>query len=190
MLVDSVASRHQFDYSILGSSKNERAQKVLENPETKALQPVGPASFVLHGASPDASEKLIGAWASNDGISISIFRPADFDPEHPVYRAKVWDATGNITERAIDISKVDPQNADKVEMFAYSSHLSDTGQCSDAQTRFLMASDTVAAKGEDGLALDHKINWQAAVAEFMERQRAAGSRENYLASEEFLSFLS
>ena len=47
------------------------------------------------------------------------FSSKDFDPAHPVYKVKVWDADGNVTERMVDISKVDPGNCDTVDMYAY-----------------------------------------------------------------------
>lgn len=192
MLVDSVSSRYQFDPSLFGVQRKEKAQKDIEIPQTEAVNSTSTPTFVLHSTSPDASEKLVSAWASNDGNSISIFRPADFDPEHPIYRAKIWDASGNVTEREIDITQINPQSSDKVEMFAYSSHLADTGQCSNAQLRFMMACDTAAANAnnEGGLALTQKIDWKAAVAELMERQREVGNMESYLACEDFLSYLS
>lgn len=195
MFVDGISSGYQFAPSVFGVRRNEKTQNAIEIPQAEAPQAVASPAFVLHGSSPDASEKLVGAWASNDGNSISIFRPADFDPEHPVYRAKIWDAAGNVTEREIDISHINPQSSDKVEMFAYSSHLSDTGQCSDAQLRFMMACETAAANAanensDEGLSLSQKVNWRETVAAFMKRQREVGNMESYLASENFLSFLS
>ncbi len=36
-----------------------------------------------------------------------------------VYKVKVWDKAGNVTEQMLDVSKVNPENCKTVEMYAY-----------------------------------------------------------------------
>ena len=88
---------------------------------------------VLHGSESAEDGKVVTAWACvTENTSMTVYQPADFDPAHPIYKVKVWDANGNVTERMVDISKVDPSNCDTIDMYAYSAYLSKSGKCPDA----------------------------------------------------------
>ncbi len=62
------------------------------------------------------------------GSSYSVYKTPDFDPENPVYKVKIWDKSGNVTERMVDVSKVDPKNCDTMEMYAYTADLKESGK--------------------------------------------------------------
>ncbi len=51
----------------------------------------------------------------------------------------------------MDISKVDPNSNDYLDMFAYSSHLTDSGECPGAQEDFAMAINGISTGGLIGL---------------------------------------
>jgi len=62
-------------------------------------------TFELH-ISNDKDGKSIGSMCGAD-YSLTVYQPKDFDPANPVYKVKVWDKDGNVTERMVDVSKVD-----------------------------------------------------------------------------------
>lgn len=52
--------------------------------------------FVIH-TSNEEDGIAIGSSTNRNG-SVAVYKPNDFDPENPVYKVKVWDAAGNVTE--------------------------------------------------------------------------------------------
>ena len=69
-----------------------------------------------------------------------------------------------MTERLVDISKVDPNNCDEIEMFAYSSHLTASGKCPTAQKSFMGAKSNHDSEKGGGNLFD-KENWMDIVKE-------------------------
>ena len=41
---------------------------------------------------------------------------------------KIWDESGNVTERIVDVSKVEPKNCDTAEIYAYTANLKESGK--------------------------------------------------------------
>ena len=75
------------------------------------------------------SEKPVFRWLySANGSTGEVYKAQDYTLEHPVYRIKSWDATGNLTEHVIDVSQVDPKNCNTYEMYAYAANLKETGK--------------------------------------------------------------
>lgn len=74
----------------------------------------GNTGITLH-ISNEEDGQSIGAMADHDS-SVTVYKTKDFDPANPVYKVKIWDAAGNVTERMVDISKVDPKNCDEIDM--------------------------------------------------------------------------
>ena len=146
------------------------------------------SGFVLH-ISNEEDGKAIGAMCGAD-YSVTVYKPKDFDAENPVYKVKIWDKDGNATERMVDISKIDPKNSDFIDMFAYSSHLSATGECPSAQSSFMSS-----AANQHGLDertykdLFKENNWVNTLADAMQTQYAAGNFEGYLNYKPFWDFL-
>ena len=96
--------------------------------------------IILHGEESAEDGKVVAAWACVTGnTSMTVYQPHDFDPAHPVYKVKVWDSHGNMTERMVDISEVDPADCDTIDMYAYSAWLSKSGKCPDALQKFMSA---------------------------------------------------
>lgn len=46
--------------------------------------------------------------------SLTVYQPNDFDPANPVYKVKAWDKDENVTERMVDVSKIDKKNSDYI----------------------------------------------------------------------------
>lgn len=68
------------------------------------------ATATLHGADEGSGDITVFSGAEIvSGSSYSVYKTQDFDPENPVYKVKIWDKLGNVTERMVDVSKVDPK---------------------------------------------------------------------------------
>ena len=113
--------------------------------------------ITLYISNPEDGE-AIGSMGDHDS-SVTVYKTKDFDPANPVYKVKAWDAAGNVTERMVDISKVDPNNCDEIEMFAYSSHLTASGKCPAAQKAFMGRSPTMTAKRVAAVCLIRETGW-------------------------------
>ncbi len=147
---------------------------------------------VLHGTDTEEGDEAVTAWANVvTGTSMTVYRPKGFDPENPVYKVKMWDESGKETECMVDISKVDPSNCNVAQMYAYSAHLSSTGEYPGALERFIMAQahqrDSVA--NYSAASLFDKTNWLKVIKEVMQMQYTAGNLKGYLEYKGFLSFL-
>ncbi len=149
-------------------------------------------NVVLHGTDTEEGDEAVTAWANVvTGTSMTVYRPQGFDPANPVYKVKMWDESGKETEYMVDISKVDPSNCNVAEMYAYSAHLSSTGEYPGALERFIMAQahqrDSVA--NYSAANLFDKTNWLKVIKEVMQMQYNAGNLQGYLEYKGFLSFL-
>lgn len=149
-------------------------------------------NVVLHGTDTETGDEAVTAWANVvTGTSMTVYRPQGFDPEHPVYKVKMWDESGKETEYMVDISKVDPSNCNVAEMYAYSAHLSSSGEYPGALERFIMAQahqrDSVA--NYSAANLFDKTNWLKVIKEVMQMQYDAGNLQGYLEYKGFLNFL-
>ena len=136
--------------------------------------------------------KVVTAWACvTENTSMTVYQPNDFDPAHPVYKVKVWDANGNVTERMVDISEVDPSNCDTIDMYAYSAYLSKSGKYPDALTKFMMAHahHKDMSEGYGSGNLFDKVDWLGVIKRVMKMQYDAGNLSGYLEYKKFLEFL-
>lgn len=157
--------------------------------ETVQKSEMAGGNFVLHYFDHEDGEKTVGASCSRD-YSISAYIPKDFDPANPVYKVKAWDKDGNVTERMVDLTKVDPANSDYIDMFAYSSYLDSSGKCTGAQSAFMGAAGC--SFGMDGMRHDDlfgKANWMDNLKEMMEMQYHAGNLKGYMEYKKFWDFL-
>ncbi len=149
----------------------------MDNMVQKTQMPSG--TFELH-ISNDIDGKVIGAGCGND-YSFTVYEPEDFDPDNPVYKMKVWDRDGNVTEQMADMSKVDSKNSDYLNMFAYSSYLTAMGMYPGAQSAFMGAS--AFQYGMDGLSygsLFGRTNWMNVLQNAMQTQYSAGNLQGYM----------
>ena len=145
-------------------------------------------TFELH-ISNDKDGKAIGSMCGAD-YSLTVYQPKDFDPANPVYKVKVWDKNGNVTDRMVDVSKVDTKSSDYLDMFAYSSHLSASGKCPGAQSAFIRAGAN--QHGFDGKTHDDLFgmeDWISVLKDAMQTQYDAGNLKGYLGYKQFGDFL-
>lgn len=151
--------------------------------------------FTLHCLNNESGEKPIGAKGLENGGSTTVYKPINFDSANPVYKVRIWDAEGNMTERMVDISQVDPKNCDVIDMYTYACHLTDSGEFPDAQFTFFRAScfkqvmeNPSNPSGIRDNGLD-KHNWVNIVKDAMQMQYDAGNLVGYLDYKKFWDFL-
>ena len=133
--------------------------------------------------------EAIGSMGNHDS-SVTVYKTKDFDPANPVYKVKIWDKDGNVTERMVDVSKVDTKNSDYIDMFAYSSHLSASGECPNAQSAFIRAGAN--QHGFDDKTYDNLFgmtDWISVLKNAMQTQYNAGNLKGYLDYKQFWDFL-
>lgn len=146
-------------------------------------------SFTLHWFDNEEGDKAIGACGLNGG-SATVYKPADFDSANPVYKVKVWDAEGNvIEERMVDISKVDPQNSDYIDMLAYSGHAADSGECPGAFGALVDSSANPHGLGKVYDSYLDKMDWKGIVKYTMQLQYDLGNISGYMFYKKFWDFL-
>lgn len=195
----SVSGIGTTDYPIArdGTRKTERnvaggnfAKQVAE-----AVQTAGQTSTaILHGSDEEVGDIAIcsGADIVNNS-SITVYKTQDFDPGNPVYKVKTWDKDGNVTERMIDVSKVDPKNCDTAEMYAYTSNLKESGKGSFEDT-VLKAAVAKAVKNAEqrssgSWSFVAKMNWVDIVRDIMQSEYSYGDLKGYMEWQKFLGFL-
>ncbi len=160
----------------------------------EAAQRAGKAAAALHGADEGTGDTTIGSWADVvSGSSMSVYRTQEYDPENPVYKVKIWDPSGKVTERMVDVSEVDPQNCDTAEMYAYTSHLKESGKGSFEET-VLKAAVAKAAKGAeqkgDGtFSFSEKVDWLKLADDMMQSAYRLGDLKGYMDWKGFLGIL-
>ena len=195
----SVSGIGTTDYPIArdGTRKAERnvaggnfAKQVAE-----AAQTTGQTSTaILHGSDEETGD--IAIWSSVDienNSSITVYKTQDFDPDNPVYKVKTWDKDGNVTERMIDVSKVDPKSCDTAEMYAYTSNLKESGKGSFEDT-VLKAAVAKAVKNAEqrssgSWSFVTKMNWVDIVRDIMQSEYSYGDLKGYMEWQKFLGFL-
>ena len=129
----------------------------------EAAQATGQATAVLHDADEGAGDITIFSGAEVvSGTSYSVYITQDFNPENPVYKVKIWDKSGNVTERMVDVSKVDPKNCDTAEMYAYTANLKESGKGSfeDTVLKAAVAKSVKDAESRTGTwSFSEKLDW-------------------------------
>lgn len=146
-------------------------------------------SFELHYFDNEKGERAISASCGTD-YSVTVYEPEDYDPSNPIYKVKLWDKDGNVTERMVDVSKVDPKNSDYIDMYAYACYASKTGICKDALSAFMGAD--AGCYGNEGRTYKDLFtyrNWVEAVEDMMKTQYDAGNLPGYLNYKQFYDFL-
>ena len=63
----------------------------------------------MYGTTAEDGSQVVGAWADAvAGTSATVYKPADFNPEEPVYTMKIWDSDNNLLEeRTVNLNDVD-----------------------------------------------------------------------------------
>lgn len=147
----------------------------------------------LHGkADAGTGEQIVGSFINvQAGTSSAIYKTKDFDASAPVYHVKTWDMDGNMTERMVDLSKINPRNSDDVDMYTYSWHLNNSGQYPQAQLKFAVARAYQQAAQANSFQpyMPTKTNWVDVVNSLMQTQYNVGNLQGYLDYKKFLGFL-
>lgn len=151
------------------------------------------AGLALHGkADAGTGEQIVGSFVNvQAGTSSAIYKTKDFDAANPVYHVKTWDMDGNMTERMVDLSKINPRSSDDVDMYTYSWHLNNSGQYPQAQLRFAAARAYQQAAQANSFQsyMPTKTNWVDVVNSLMQTQYNVGNLQGYLDYKKFLGFL-
>ena len=151
------------------------------------------ATATLHGAEEGSGDITIFSGAEVvSGSSYSVYRTQDFDPENPVYKVKTWDKSGNVTERMVDVSKVDPKNCDTAEMYAYTADLKESGKGSfeDTVLKAVVAKSVKDAESRSGTwSFSTKMNWVDIVKDIMKSEYNYGDLKGYMEWQKFLGLL-
>ncbi len=151
------------------------------------------AGLTLHGkADAGTGEQIVGSFINvQAGTSSAIYKTKDFDASAPVYHVKTWDMDGNMTERMVDLSKINPRNSDDVDMYTYSWHLNNSGQYPQAQLKFAVARAYQQAAQANSFQsyMPTKTNWVDVVNSLMQTQYNVGNLQGYLDYKKFLGFL-
>ena len=178
----------------------EKKQKVGINGDfgtkiAEAVQASGTeATTAAHGSDEESGDiAVFSALYTDSGSKYTVYKTQDFDPENPVYKVKIWDTEGNVTERMKDASKIDPKNCDTFEMQVYMAHLKETGR-GDFKETVLKAAIARAAshleqKGSASWDYLTKINWVDTVKGIMQSAYGYGDFKGYIEWKKFLSFL-
>lgn len=159
----------------------------------EAAQAAGQATAILHGADEGSGDIAIFSGAELvSGSSVSVYKTQDFDPENPVYKVKIWDQSGNVTERMIDVSKVDPKNCDTAEMYAYTANMKESGKGSfeDTVLKAVVAKSVKDAESRSGAwSFAEKFDWVEIVKDIMKSEYRYGDLKGYMEWKKFLGEL-
>ena len=146
---------------------------------------------ILHGSDEETGDKAVfSSVCLVNNSSITVYKTQDFDPNNPVYKVKIWDKDGNVTEQMVDVSKVDPKNSDTVEMYAYAAYLKDSGKGSFEDT--VLKAGIAKYEGQGGgssFSFSAKMNWVDIVKEVMQSLYSYGDMKGYMEWKKFLGFL-
>lgn len=154
------------------------------------------SNLVLHGIKGEKNENgdtVVGAWADAiAGTSATVYKPQDFDENNPVYRMKIWDKDGNVTERTVNLNEIDPQHCNSFDMYAYSCYASESGKCPNATSAFMMSHAYY--RGELGGGSSYEdlfkaTDWLAVVKDIMDMQYQLGNLSGYMKYKGFFDFL-
>ena len=159
----------------------------------EAAQVAGQATATLHGAEEGSGDITIFSGAELvSGSSYSVYKTQDFDPETPVYKVKIWDRAGKVTEQMVDVSKVDPKNCSTAEMYAYTADLKESGKGSfeDTVLKAVIAKAQKNAESRSGIwSFSDKFDWTKIVSDIMQSEYRYGDLKGYMEWKTFLGFL-
>jgi len=144
-------------------------------------------NIVLHGVFGETDSEgytVVGAWGdAQNGTSSTVYKPPGFDKNNPVYRVKIWDAQGNMTQRDVKLDEVDPTGCDSFDLYAYSCYLSHSGKCPSAMQKFMGVHAHYTA--EEGFGKNSyrdmfaKVDWTLVVKSLMDMQYRCGNIKGY-----------
>lgn len=181
-------------YPVMGYEMRKTGKNVTGGSFAEQAAEAARATATLHGADEGSGDITIFSGAEVvSGSSYSVYKTPDYDPENPIYKVKIWDKSGNVTERMVDVSKVDPKNCDTVEMYAYTANLKESGKGSFEDT-VLKAAVAKAVKNAEqrssgSWSFVAKMNWVDIVKDIMKSEYSYGDLKGYMEWQKFLGFL-
>lgn len=104
---------------------------------------------------------------------------------------RYWDKTGSFTDTNVKINDIDPQNADYLEMLAYSAHSDAMGYTQDAVGDFISSASGL--NGDityDEDSVNIKKNFMNMVKEYMQMQYDNNNLRGYLSLKKFYDYMS
>ena len=181
-------------YPIAGYDTRKTERNVAGGNFAKQAEEAAQATATLHGSDEETGD--IAIFSNVDvvnNLSITVYKTQDFDSGNPVYKVKTWDKDGNVTERMIDVSKVDPKNCDTAEMYAYTANLKESGKGSFEDT-ILKAAVAKAVKNAEqrssaAWSFSEKTDWVKIVNDIMQSEYSYGDLKGYMEWKKFLGFL-
>lgn len=133
-------------------------------------------SYVREDIASDG-ETIAAAW-NTDGVSISLYKPVGFSEDRPVYRARTWvEGSTRAQTRTIDASRVDPRNADELEMLIMTTFMSERKEPEGAARTFIKVRDEARAAGE---STEGRMNWLDKISEAMIAKYGAGDMDGFV----------
>ncbi|MBD5521366.1 MAG: hypothetical protein HDR03_09140 [Lachnospiraceae bacterium] len=186
-------------YPIAGYESRKAERNVAEGNFAKQAAEAAQATAqtstaILHGSDEETGDIAIFSNADLvNNLSITVYKTQDFDSNNPVYKVKTWDKDGNVTERMIDVSKVDPKNCDTAEMYAYTANLKVSGKGSFEDT-VLKAAVAKAVKNAEqrssaSWSFSEKTDWVKIVNDIMQSEYSYGDLKGYMEWKKFLGLL-
>ena len=181
-------------YPIAGYDTRKTERNVAGGNFAKQAEEAAQATATLHGSDEETGD--IAIFSNVDvvnNLSITVYKTQDFDSGNPVYKVKTWDKDGNVTERMIDVSKVDPKNCDTAEMYAYTANLKESGKGSFEDT-VLKAAVAKAVKNAEqrssaAWSFSEQTDWVKIVNDIMQSEYSYGDLKGYMEWKKFLGFL-
>ena len=181
-------------YDTRKTERNVAGGNFAKQAEEAAQATAQTSTAILHGSDEETGD--IAIFSNVDVVnnsSITVYKTQDFDPNNPVYKVKTWDNDGNVTERMIDISKVDPKNCDTAEMYVYTANLKESGKGSFEDT-VLKAAVAKAVKNAEQRnfgtwSFGAKMNWVDIVKDIMQSEYSYGDLKGYMEWQKFLELL-
>ena len=181
-------------YPAAGYETRKTERNVAGGNFAKQAAEAAQAAATLHEAEEGSGDITVFSGAEIvSGSSYSVYKTQDFDPENPVYKVKTWDKSGNVTERMVDVSEVDPKNCDAAEMYAYTADLKESGKGSFEDT-VLKAAVAKAVKNAEqrssaSWSFSEKTDWVEIVKGIMQSEYNYGDLKGYMEWKKFLGFL-
>lgn len=138
-------------------------------------RPRSAADTIQFQMSDETGDTVVGGWTDRDS-SVTVFRTAGFNADHPVYKVKMWDESGRTTERRVDLSRFDAKDADAIEVYVWTNHMARTAGL-DGAARYYMGAK--AAAHSFGIATQQRTNWLNIVNDLMVMRYGAGDMEGF-----------
>ncbi|MBD5444916.1 MAG: hypothetical protein HDR29_05125 [Lachnospiraceae bacterium] len=181
-------------YDTRKTERNEAGGNFAKQAAEAAQATAQTSTAILHGSDEETGDIAIFSNADLvNNLSITVYKTQDFDSDNPVYKVKTWNKDGNVTERMIDVSKVDPKNCDTAEMFAYTANLKESGKGSFEDTVLKAAVAKAVRNAEQrssaSWSFSEKTDWVKIVNDIMQSEYSYGDLKGYMEWKKFLGLL-